>query len=139
MLRKLLTTICTIEVLSPNVLIRNAERLALENPEDCDVRSWVAPVARLEGVVFLILMWRSDASYSTFKKFLGVIGLLALLYPRAYVDYGTKMAYTSASTPEWRPWVYTGTRVIGVLYLLVALTEILSRSTSESVESALDG
>lgn len=123
-LRNLLTAVCTIEVLAPEALITAAERLALDNPDDCDWRSWVTPGARLEGVVFLALMWRSDASYSAFKKFLGLVGILALLYPRTYVDYGGHVAYTTESTPEWRPWVYPGTRLVGLLYVVVALNEL---------------
>ncbi|MFC6987772.1 hypothetical protein ACFQJD_01660 [Haloplanus sp. GCM10025708] len=124
MLRKLLTSVCTVEVLAPEALINAAERIALDNPDDCDLKFWVAPGARLEGLLFLGLMWRSDASYSSFKKFLGIIGLLALLYPRTYVDYGTKFAYTDASTCEWKPWVYIGTRLIGLLYVLIAIGEL---------------
>jgi len=90
MLRKTLTAICTVEILAPEALITSAERLAIDNPNDCNWRSWVRPGARLEGMVFLGMMWRSDASYSTFKKFLGFIGILALLYPRTYLDYGGK-------------------------------------------------
>jgi len=123
MLRKTLTTVCAVEILVPDVLIDTAEQIALENPDECELRSWVLPGARLEALMFLLLMWRSDQSYSAFKKCLGVIGLLALLYPRTYVDSGGKVAYTAASTPEWRPWVYTGTRIVGLLYVIIALTD----------------
>lgn len=128
MLRTLLTTICTIETLAPEALINTAERIALDNPEECELESWVAPGARLEGLLFLGLMWRSDASYSSFKKFLGIIGLLALLYPRTYVDYGAKFAYTDVSTCDWKPWVYVGTRLVGLLYVLVAIDELRSQA-----------
>ncbi|GAB7095217.1 hypothetical protein JCM30237_23700 [Halolamina litorea] len=124
MLRKLLTAVCTVEVVAPAALVRNAERLAMENPDECEWRSWVMPGARLEGLLFLVAMWRSDVSYARFKRFLGLVGLLALLFPRAYIDYGTRMAYTSTSTPKWRPWVYVGTRLVGLVYVLVALDEL---------------
>ena len=124
MLRKFLTTICAVEVLTPEALINTAEQIALENPDECELQSWVLPGARFEGAAFLILMWRSNASYSSFKKFLGGIGLLALLFPRSYVEYGARLAYRDASTCEWKPWVYTGTRLVGLLYVLVALGEL---------------
>ena len=135
MLRKLLTTVCTIEVLAPEPLITITERLALDNPEDCDLQSWVTPGARLEGLVILGMMWRSEESYSAFKKFLGVIGLLALLYPRTYVDYGAKVAYTPESTPEWKPWVYTGTRLVGLLYVLMSLNELRSDLSADKAST----
>lgn len=100
----------------------------MENPEACEWRSWVVPGARLEGLLFLVMLWRSDASYASFKRLLGLIGLLAFLFPRAYVDYGSRAAYTSSSTPEWRPWVYPGTRLVGLLYVLVALRELRRRA-----------
>jgi len=128
MLRKLLTAIGTIEVLAPEALIDAAERIALENPDDCDWRAWVIPGARFEGLVIIGMMWRSDSSYATFKRFLGVIGLLALLYPRAYVDYGASIAYTASTEPEWKPWVYTGTRLVGFVYVCVALNELVRRT-----------
>lgn len=81
----------------------------------------MTPGARLEGLIFLGMTWRSNTSYSAFKKFLGLIGLVAFLYPRTYVDYGAQIAYTDASTPKWKPWVYPGTRLVGLLYVIIAL------------------
>ncbi len=72
-------------------------------------------------------MWRSDTSYSLFKKFLGITGLLALLYPRAYVDYAAEITYTDATTCKWKSWVYSGTRLIGLLYVSIALAELRKR------------
>lgn len=122
MLRTILSIIGVIEILSPEQLIDAAERLALENPEGCELEPWVVPIARVEGLSFLFLAWRSRRSYSAFKKFLGVIGLLALLYPRAYVDYAADIAY--AEDCRWRPWVYPVTRVVGLVYVIVGLNEI---------------
>ena len=127
MLRKVLTSITIVEALWPETLIDAAEEIALDNPDECELKSWIVPGARLEGLVFLVLMWRSNTSYSRFKKFLGVIGILALLYPRAYVDYAAEIAYTDATTCEWKSWVYPGTRLIGLLYVSIALTELRKR------------
>lgn len=127
MLRTLFTAVCAVEVLAPKALMNAAERAALENPEACTLRSWVLPGARLEGLVLLAMLWRSDASYAGFKRLLGTLGLLAFLFPRAYVEYGSRMAYTSSSVPEWRPWVYPGTRLVGLLYLLVGFRELRRR------------
>ena len=127
MLRTVLTPIAIVEVLWPETLIDTAEEIALDDPDECELMSWVVPGARLEGFVFLVLMWRNNTSYSRFKKFLGVIGILALLYPRAYVDYAAEVAYTDATTCEWKSWVYPGTRLIGLVYVGIALTELRKR------------
>ena len=120
MLHKVFTTICTVEVIAPEALIESAERFALDNPDECELRDWVIPGARVEGLIFLAMMWASDSSYSTFKRFLGIIGLFAFLFPQTYVDYGGGLAYTSESAPEGKPWVYSGTRLVGIVYLLIA-------------------
>lgn len=135
MLRPILTAVTAVEALTPEKLIDAAERIALENPAECDRRSWVVPGARLEGVLILLVMWRSEASYAAFRKFLGVVGLLALLFPRSYVEYGARLTYVDATTCEWKPWVYPGTRVIGLLYVVVALTELRRSPPWESTRS----
>ncbi|KTG11357.1 hypothetical protein AUR64_03620 [Haloprofundus marisrubri] len=127
MLRTILSAVCIAELLAPKGLIRAAEKLALNNPGACEYKSWVVPGARMEGLLLLFFMWRSDTSYSAFKEFLGVVGILAFLFPRAYVDYGSELAYADASSCEWRPWVYTGTRIVGLLYIGVAVRELLRK------------
>lgn len=123
MLRKVLTAIGLVEVLSPEALIDAAEGIALENPDECEIKSWVVPVARGEGLLYLFLAWRSDAAYASFKKFLGVIGVLALLYPRVLVDHSARIAYYDAATCQWKPWVYPVTRLVGLIYVLIGLDE----------------
>jgi hypothetical protein len=124
MLRTILTAVAGVELLTPKALVDAAERLALENPEDCELASWVVPGARIEGLVILLLAWRSDGTYAALKRFLGVVGLLALAFPRAYVDYGSRLAYEDDAAPEWKPWVYPATRLVGLAYVLVALDEL---------------
>lgn len=123
MFRTLFTAVCAGLALAPNAFITVAERVALDNPEDCERRAWVTTGARLEGLAFFGLLQWSSGSYSAFKKFVGVVGVLPLLFPRGYVNYGTKLAYTGESTPEWRPWVYTWTRRIGLGYALIGFKE----------------
>jgi hypothetical protein len=124
MLRTILSMIGVIEIVSPEALIDAAERLSLENPEHCELEPWVVPIARVEGLSFLFLAWRSRESYSAFKKFLGVIGLLALLYPKVFVDYAADIAYVDAEDCRWRPWVYPFTRLVGLVYVLIGLTAL---------------
>ena len=124
MFRTVLSMIGIVEIVAPKALIDTAERLALDNPDECELKSWVVPGARVEGFVFLLLMWRNEASYSAFKRFLGVIGLLASIYPRAYIDYSAELAYTDARSCNWKPWVYPATRLVGLLYVLIALDEL---------------
>lgn len=132
MSRKILTQIGIVELLTPDALIGAAEQIALDNPVECELRPWVIPGARIEGLAFLFLTWRRDESYSAFKQLLGIVGVLALLFPRAYIEYGSRLAYTNATDPRWKPWVYPGTRAVGLLYILVARDELMPEGWSES-------
>ena len=123
MFRKILFTIGLVEALAPERFVETAEGIALENPDECELKSWVVPVARAEGFLFLGLAWRGGTSYSVFKQLLGGIGLLAVLYPRLFVDSAAKMAYTDAERCTWKAWCYPLTRFVGVLYVAIALNE----------------
>ncbi|SEP18734.1 hypothetical protein SAMN04487948_11965 [Halogranum amylolyticum] len=124
MLRKILTTVGLIELLVPEALIETAEQAALEDPDECKLRSWVVTGARVEGLALLLLVWGNDTSYSRFKKFLGLIGTLAASSPHVFVGCATPLAYTDASNCNWKPWVYQGTRLVGLFYVLIALAEL---------------
>lgn len=123
MFRKILFTIGLVEGLAPERFIETAEGIALENPEECELKSWVVPVARTEGLLFLGLAWRGGTSYSVFKQLLGGIGLLAVLSPRLFVDSAAEVAYTDADRCRWKAWCYPLTRFVGILYVAIALNE----------------
>lgn len=131
MLGRILTAVGVAGMLSSKGLIEAATRLALENPDECELRSWVVPVARAEGALYLFLGRRGDASYSAFKKLLGVIGVLLLWSPRRFVHTSARLAYTDAGNCEWKPWVYPVARLFGFVYVLVAVGE-LRRNRSPS-------
>jgi hypothetical protein len=80
--------------------------------------------SRAWRLVFLAVTLGPDRWRVRFKQFLGVLGVVALLAPRAFVDAGTRFAYTGAEGCTWHEWVYPATRVIGLGYILVAVDEL---------------
>lgn len=133
MFRKVLAAFGIVTTLAPEAVADAAERIALENPGECELKPWAIPVARVEGVAYLFLAWGSDAGYASFKKLLGAVGLFALGYPRQLVDSAAAITYDDADGCEWKPWVYPLVRFVGALYVLVALDE-LARSRSPGSE-----
>ncbi|WP_232701474.1 hypothetical protein [Halobacterium wangiae] len=127
MLQRLLAAGGVVEVLFPGTLVDVGERVASRNPDACERKPWVVSIARLEGLVFLFLAWRSDAAYSAFKQFMGVMGVVMTLFPRQYVDVATGLSYEDAAACEWEPWVYSLTRALGPVYVLVGLREWLRK------------
>lgn len=112
MFRRFLAFIGLIEVLYPEKLIDTFERIALDNLDECELKSWAGFCTRLEGVIYLFLAWRGETSYSAFKVVPSGIGLLALVYPRRFIDISAAVGYADAEAFEWKPW---GTRWPGLL------------------------
>ncbi|MCL9814824.1 hypothetical protein [Natranaeroarchaeum aerophilus] len=120
MARRLLILAGLIELLVPGRVINAAERIALENPDDCELRAWTIPMARLEALVWLLLARRGDPHGRVRKLFAFVCGP-AVLFPRRYVDVGARLAYADPDRCEWKPWVVPATRVMGMCVVLAFL------------------
>jgi hypothetical protein len=130
MLRRLIAALGLVELLIPGRFIEFFERYALENPEECSLRPWVTPVARLEGLITLVVALRPGTFSGAIRSVLGWHGLLAALSPQGYLDYWTPLVYEEPADCEWKPWVVQATRAVGVLYVLIALFGWGSRSES---------
>ena len=127
MFRKLLVLTGLVELLAPEGLIGVVHRIACESAEECELESWVVPVARIEGLCYLYMGLRGERSYRTFKRFLGTVGILALFAPRASIRSVTKLAYVDPDGCEWKPWVYPLSRLFGAIYVLLALGTLSCR------------
>lgn len=44
-----------VELVAPETLINTAERLALDNPDECELKSWVYPATRLIGLLYVLI------------------------------------------------------------------------------------
>ncbi|ADJ14102.1 hypothetical protein [Halalkalicoccus jeotgali] len=121
MIKRLLATLAVVELLVPERVIVFGERLSLENPGECSLRSWVPLVARLEGLVVLAALVRPGALSGLVRSVLGWYGLLAVLSPEGYLEYWTDLVYEDAERLDWKPWVVPMTRAIGACYVVIAL------------------
>ena len=124
MFRKLLGVLGLLWVLAPGRLAEATERWAAESPGVPELRSWVVPAIRVEGALYVLIAWRGGGSYAALKKSFGGVGLFALAYPEQFVDYGTRLAYRNPDECEWKSWVYTLARFVGLVSLLVAIDEL---------------
>lgn len=121
MLRRVLAGFALLELLVPQRVIAVAERLALENPDECELRPWTVTIARLEAAVFLLAMRRSRGLSGSLRALLVAVGVPAALFPRQYLAFGAGLAYVDASTCRWKSWVVPMTRALGIVYVLAAL------------------
>jgi hypothetical protein len=123
MYRTVFSIIGGVMLLVPRQVIEYFEALAFENPEDARLRRWTTPLARLEGLVFLL--WKRDGGSDLLPAVLGVFGTAAALAPRRYLRWGLGMAYKNESDLRLRSGMVAVTRVLGLLYLALAVRALL--------------
>jgi hypothetical protein len=126
MSNRLLGVLGRIVMTDPERFIGFWERLALENPDECALKWWVVPLARLEGLVLVSVAGRETPD-TQLKRLLGPFGLILLLFPEQYADWGTKLAYENPDRCEWKSWVIPFTRIIGALYVLLGVRGLRDR------------
>lgn len=131
MVRPLSALYGILALLVPRRLISLWERIAFEETGDAELRSWVVTVARLEGLVFLVSAIRDEQS-STLQSFLGLFGLVALLAPRQYLDFGLGLSYENADDMVVKSWLVQATRLFGLVFLVNA---IRNRTGTDSEDS----
>ena len=122
MLERLLSVFGLLELVAPDWLVERSAAAAFESTDGCTLKSWVRPAIRVEGVAFVLLGLRGRSP--TFRRLLGLLGVPAVVAPRRFVEFGTRLAHDDAEACKWKPWVVPATRVLGLAYVLVALREL---------------
>jgi hypothetical protein len=124
MLRTVLSIVACVMVASPRRVVEVAERAAFENPEDAVLRGWTIPIARLEGLGWLLLIRRTGFISGTVGVMFGLIGSFAAAAPSRYLDFGLSLAYENPDDITVRSWVLPMTRVLGITALGVAVASL---------------
>lgn len=111
----------------PNRVLAAFERLFLENPDECEAKSWVTKGVRFEGLAYLLIALRGGKPFGPLAKVFGLFGLVAFLFPKRYLAFGSALAYGNADACEWKRGSVQFARVVGGLVLLLSLVELRSR------------
>ncbi|WP_380674848.1 hypothetical protein [Salinigranum sp. GCM10025319] len=129
MAHRTLALVGLLEALFPRGVIELGERLAFRDRGESVLRSWVVPVARLEGLLWVLAARRGSGA----GPFLGVAGLPLVLAPKRTVDAMLSLVYKNSDTIELAPWVVPVTRVLGLVYVAVGWRSMRrSKSTGEA-------
>jgi hypothetical protein len=140
MASKLLTLAGVVEALFPDRTVALAERVAFRDPGEAELRSWIRPAARIEGVLWVLLARRKTSSL--LRVVFGLLGVLLAFAPRRAADLGLKLAYERSETIELASWVVPTTRLVGLVYVLVGLRTLFggcrSAETGDESEASAD-
>ncbi|MFC6719688.1 hypothetical protein ACFQGT_13125 [Natrialbaceae archaeon GCM10025810] len=125
MLRTLLLGLSALHVVAPRAIVDRAERIAFANPTTGRLRPWTLATARLEGLLFCWLLLRRPggdrSAGGALRSATALLGAAMALAPRSALEFGLRIAYENPENLEVRSWVGPATRLIGAVYLAVAL------------------
>lgn len=124
MLRTLLSIIGLLMVSIPRRFVETAETLAFENPEDATLRGWTIPMARFEGIGYLLLVRRTSLLSGVVGVVFGLFGLAAAIAPHRYLDLGLSLAYENPDDITVKSWVIPVTRMLGITALVLTFASL---------------
>ncbi|WP_224332631.1 hypothetical protein [Haloprofundus halobius] len=108
----------------PRRIVETAETLAFENPEDAILRGWTIPMARFEGIGYLLLVRRTGSLSGAVGVIFGLFGSAAAVTPRRYLDFGLSLAYENPEDITVKSWVIPVTRVLGITALVLTVVSL---------------
>ncbi|MFP8958271.1 hypothetical protein ACLI4Y_16250 [Natrialbaceae archaeon A-CW3] len=124
MLRTLLAIIALLMVSTPRRIVKTAEAVAFENPEGAILRGWTIPIARLEGIGYLLLVRRTGFLSGVVGVVFGLFGSAAAVVPRRYLDFGLSLAYENPDDITVKSWVIPMTRILGISAFTLTVVSI---------------
>jgi hypothetical protein len=123
MLRHFLGALGLLTALIPDRIVDVFEAIAVENPEENTVHSWFDPLIRAEGVVITLAALRDGRLYAWLLNVTGIVGAVLLFIPRLYEQIAGALVYEDPESVEWNEHLTDGVRVIGAVYVLLALLD----------------
>lgn len=132
MLRTFLSIIGIVMVSVPRRLVETAEYVAFENPDEAILRDWTIPMARLEGIGYLLFVRPTRFVSDGGGLVIGLFGWAAVIMPRRYLDFGLSLAYENPDDIDVKPWVIPVTRALGIGALVVTVVSLRDDGDNDS-------
>ena len=123
MLRQFLGALGVLTALIPDRIVDVFEAIAVENPEENTVHSWFSPLIRVEGVVITLAALRDSRLYAWLMNVTGIVGAVLVFIPGLYERIAGLLVYENPESVEWNEHLTDGVRVIGAVYVLLALLD----------------
>lgn len=107
--------------LFPNGMIDVFEGLAVENRDECTRTPWISSGIRAEGLVVIAASLIGGRPYARLTDLTGLFGAVVLLFPRLYRGVAGALLYENPDVVEWDNRLDERVRLIGALYVLLAI------------------
>ena len=123
MLRQFLGALGVLTTLAPDRTVGVFEAIAVENPDENTVHSWFGLLIRVEGVMLTLAALRDSRLYAWLMNITGIVGAVLFFIPRLYEQMAGPLVYEDPESVEWNEHLTDDVRVIGAVYVLLALLD----------------
>ncbi|MFC5134782.1 MULTISPECIES: hypothetical protein [Haloferacaceae] len=123
MLRQFLGALGILTTLAPDRIVEVFEAIAVKNPDENTVHSWFGLLIRVEGIVLTLAALRNGRLYAWLMNITGIFGAVLFFIPRLYERIAGPLVYENPESVEWNEHLTDGVRVIGAVYVLLALLD----------------
>lgn len=131
MVRAFIGILGVLTAIFPNRIIELFEAVAIENPDDCTRKPWIDSGIRTEGIVVAVVSVIGRRVYAWLLNLTGVFGAVILLFPEGYRDFATTLLYEHPDEVEWNDRFTNRIRIIGVVYILLAVWTYTKRRAND--------
>lgn len=131
MIRPLTGLLGVLTALVPDRIVEVFERVAITNPGTNAMRPGARAAIRGEGVLVVLVSLLGGRVYAWTMYVTGAFGAFIAVFPAAYRTIAGRLLYEDPSSVEWNERFSERVRFVGVLYVLLALREAISRRTAK--------
>lgn len=131
MIRPMVGLLGIVTALVPDRILEAYETFAIENPDEQSLRSGVSRGIRGEGAVVTVLSLLGGRGFAWMMNVTGAFGAFVLLFPERYQRLAARLLYENPEDVKWNDRFADGVRVIGVLYVFLALREFQKRRLAD--------
>lgn len=127
MMRPFIGLLGILAALFPDRVIDVFEAVAMENPTESTIKSWIPSGIRIEGILVTVASLIDGRAYAWMMNLTGVFGGIVLLDPQLYSKFATVLLYEDPDDVFWNDQFTTGVRIIGIVYVLLAVKAFKNR------------
>lgn len=131
MIRIAIGVLGVVTTLFPGQIIDVFETLAIENPDEITPRSWLPKAIRSEGMIVAVASLLGGRLYAWIMTLTGGFGAIVLLFPGLYREIAMRFVYEQPNRVVWNERFTISVRLIGVLYVLLAVRAFSKRRTDK--------
>lgn len=131
MARLIVGILGVLTTLFPGRIIEVFERLAIDDPGDSAIKSWIGSAFRGEGVLVAVASLVGGRAYAWMMNLTGIFGVFVLVSPDLYRRFATAFLYERPEQIEWNDRFTTVVRFVGVFYVFLAARAFNRRRNGE--------